>query len=132
MEAEQMDTDLLTAAEAARLLKVSIVTVKRWLKDGRLPAYRLGPRYVRIRRADLSKVLTPVSKGAADAEDEPVLASFAEAAQPLSAEQTVQLEEAIRSAAALRQRILARRGGERLTPSWGLIRQEREERARRA
>ena len=49
--------DLLTRAEAAKLLKVSPVTISRWLKQGRLPAYRLGPRAVRIRRADLEGLL---------------------------------------------------------------------------
>src|SRR2546426_8983662 len=52
--------ELISVAEAARLLKVSVPTIKRWLKDGRIPAYHLGPRYVRIRRVDLMRVLTPL------------------------------------------------------------------------
>ena len=47
------DLDLLTIAEAAKLLKVSTITVHRWLKGGRLPAHHLGPKTVRIRRIDL-------------------------------------------------------------------------------
>jgi excisionase family DNA binding protein len=54
-----LGTDLLTLPEAAKLLKVSTVTLGRWLKDGRLPAYRVGPRAVRIRRQDLDAMLTP-------------------------------------------------------------------------
>lgn len=54
-----MDGDLLTIPEAAAALKVSPVTISRWLKQGRLPAYRMGPRAVRIRREDLTEVLTP-------------------------------------------------------------------------
>ena len=54
-----MDGDLLTIPEAAAALKVSPVTIARWLKQGRLPAYRMGPRAVRIRRDDLTEVLKP-------------------------------------------------------------------------
>lgn len=61
-----MESDLLTIPEAAAALKVSPVTISRWLKQGRLPAYRMGPRAVRIRRDDLAEVLTP--SGHADGE----------------------------------------------------------------
>jgi len=61
-----MDSDLLTIPEAAAVLKVSPVTISRWLKQGRLPAYRMGPRAVRIRRDDLTDVLKP--SGHADGE----------------------------------------------------------------
>jgi excisionase family DNA binding protein len=53
------DLDLLTLPEAAALLKVSVVTLRRWIKQGRLPAYYVGPRKVRINRSDLSKAFTP-------------------------------------------------------------------------
>lgn len=52
--------DLITVAEAADLLRVSTVTIKRWLKQGRLPAYHVGPRAIRLRRADLAAVVRPV------------------------------------------------------------------------
>src|SRR5436309_697031 len=55
--------DMVTVAEAAKALRVSVATIKRWLKDGRLPAFHLGPRYIRIRRADLNRVLIPVQRG---------------------------------------------------------------------
>jgi len=55
----RMDGDLLTIPEAAAALRVSPVTIARWLKQGRLPAYRMGPRAVRIRREDLTEVLQP-------------------------------------------------------------------------
>lgn len=53
------DTDLLTVREAAGLLKVSAVTLHRWLKQGRLPAQRVGPKAIRIRRRDLASVIAP-------------------------------------------------------------------------
>ena len=47
------DLDLLTIAEAAQILKVSTITVHRWLKSGRLPADHLcAGRILRcVRRA---------------------------------------------------------------------------------
>lgn len=43
----------LTPKEVSDLLQVSVQTVRRWIKDEDLPAYKVGPRMWRIRRADL-------------------------------------------------------------------------------
>lgn len=43
---------LLTAAEVATILKMSVRTIRRWTDDGRLPVIRFG-RSVRIRLVDL-------------------------------------------------------------------------------
>lgn len=48
--------DWLTVAEAAREVKVSEKTIRRWYSTGRLPVDRVGPRLVRIRRADLTNI----------------------------------------------------------------------------
>ena len=47
---------LLTPEEVADRLKVSIFTVRRWIHQGELPAYRIG-RSWRISTGDLSKWL---------------------------------------------------------------------------
>ncbi len=47
-----MALDLLTVEEAARELRVSAVTVRRYIKSGRLRCVRLG-RNVRLRRDDI-------------------------------------------------------------------------------
>jgi excisionase family DNA binding protein len=52
--------ELLTKSDAAALLKVSPVTVSRWLKQDLLPAYRLGRRAIRIRRGDIERMLAPI------------------------------------------------------------------------
>lgn len=62
MSIDQID-DLLTANEAAQLLKVSPVTIKRYLKQGRLLAYHVGPRAIRIRRKDLQQIMQPTQTG---------------------------------------------------------------------
>lgn len=51
--------DLLTVPEAAERLKVSAVTVSRWIKQGRLRALKVGPRAVRIRTEDLDRIMAP-------------------------------------------------------------------------
>lgn len=55
------DDDLVTADEVAELLKVTPVTVRRWVKNGRLPAVRLaGLRALRFRFADVVALRVPV------------------------------------------------------------------------
>lgn len=45
---------------AAELLGLQPVTILRWIKDGKLPAYRLANGYLRVRTTDLQQFLTPV------------------------------------------------------------------------
>lgn len=46
----------LTPQEVADLLRVSVYTVRRWIKEGHLPAYKVG-RGWRISEPDLGKWL---------------------------------------------------------------------------
>lgn len=112
--------DLLTIAEAADLLSVSTVTVSRWRRQGRLPTLKVGPRAVRIRRADLeglgrhysgpaSSLGTPSHPAAARSADDDVLSGPTDPDSILS--------RAVR----LRQNILARRNGEYLPAAGDLI-----------
>lgn len=47
---------LLTTAETAEILRVSLRSVRRWIADGNLPVVRLG-RKVLIRRSDLRSAI---------------------------------------------------------------------------
>jgi excisionase family DNA binding protein len=123
------DDDLLTIAEATRLLKIGRTTLHRWLKAGRLRAYQVGPKAVRIRRRDLQAVMKPVHGG--DAGD-------VKEVQPTPAQAIIRPwtdEEVERGLAALARsqehttRMLAERGGMPFAPSWPLIREAREERS---
>jgi excisionase family DNA binding protein len=40
--------EFLTVDEAAAILKVKSTTVRQWVRDGRIPCYRLGPRAIRF------------------------------------------------------------------------------------
>ncbi len=51
--------ELLTVREAAQTLRVSPLTVRRYIADGRLSAVRAG-KGVRVRRESLEQFVTPV------------------------------------------------------------------------
>lgn len=53
-----MATEWLTLAAAAQIVGVSIPTIRRAVASGALAAYRLGPRLVRVRAADLDAWIT--------------------------------------------------------------------------
>ncbi len=57
---EAGEREYYTVPEAATLLRVSRSTIWRWIEAGRLRAYRVGPRNVRIKREDLEDAVTPV------------------------------------------------------------------------
>jgi excisionase family DNA binding protein len=46
----------LTPQEVSNLLQVSVYTVRRWIKEGELPAYKVG-RLWRIDKVDLNEWL---------------------------------------------------------------------------
>jgi len=51
-----MSDDLMTAREVAKYLKVELRTVYRYLKEGQLPAFRVGGRW-RFRKEDIDRWL---------------------------------------------------------------------------
>jgi excisionase family DNA binding protein len=48
---------LLTAEDVARIMKVSIRTVRQWVADGKLEIIQIGKQDYRITRADLNKFI---------------------------------------------------------------------------
>lgn len=64
-------SDILGVDEAAELLSVHSQTVRNYIRDGKLPAYRLaGERYIRILRKDLLALLERVPTDAAEDTEE--------------------------------------------------------------
>jgi excisionase family DNA binding protein len=59
-ELSEEESEYYTASEAARALRVSRTTIWRWIGEGRLAAYHVGGRTLRIRREDVQKALRPV------------------------------------------------------------------------
>jgi excisionase family DNA binding protein len=119
------DLDLLTLNEAATLLKVSVVTLRRWIKQGRLPAYHVGPRKVRIKRSDLSKAFTPTYQEEVSVVPERI------PIRPLTDQEVREGLEALKESEAFIERLRERRRGQPLAPSWPVIRKEREARSKR-
>ncbi|MDP2935922.1 MAG: helix-turn-helix domain-containing protein [Dehalococcoidia bacterium] len=127
----ETETDLLTISEAAKLLKISTVTLHRWLKQGRLPAYHLGPRCIRILRSDMAALLTPTRKEEEESMQEEMPIQTELTIRPLGDEQANRIKEFLEQSQSLIDRIRARRHGKPLSPSWRLIRKAREERSKR-
>ncbi|HLZ70642.1 MAG TPA: helix-turn-helix domain-containing protein [Dehalococcoidia bacterium] len=127
--AVEQDLDLITVKEAAQLLRVSQVTIHRWLKQGRLRAYHVGPRALRLRREDLANLVLPVTAAT------PAGTTRTGAGGEIPRPRRLSDEEVRRGLAALersRQR-MARMRAERGAPlgeSWPIIRAAREDPAR--
>jgi len=51
---------LISLQQAAGDLGVSVKTIRRWIANGTLPAERVGPRLLRVNRADVEALSTPV------------------------------------------------------------------------
>ncbi|MGP5251486.1 helix-turn-helix domain-containing protein [Brachybacterium alimentarium] len=50
----------LSIAEAAEQLGLTEKTIRRYIAAGKLPAYRVGSRTVRIKSSDLERLLKPI------------------------------------------------------------------------
>jgi excisionase family DNA binding protein len=53
LSASSEEQPFLTPQEVSELLQVSVQTVRRWIKEEDLPAYKVGPRMWRISKLDL-------------------------------------------------------------------------------
>ncbi len=122
------DEDYVTVAEAATLLRVAPSTVRRWIRDGDVPAYRIGRRRVALKRDELSNLIRPARPEEAtsgnlvdDEKWEP---------RRLTPEEQQRALEAMDRAKRHAEEIQARRGGKLFPPSWITINEQRDERTR--
>lgn len=56
------EQEWLSIAEAAAVWRVSKITVHRWIKQGRVQAYHVGPRRVRLRAEDVNALPVAIQK----------------------------------------------------------------------
>lgn len=56
----------LTLAEAAEWYGVSERTLRRRIAEGRLPAYRVGPRSIRVKAEDVEALAQPIPTAGGD------------------------------------------------------------------
>jgi excisionase family DNA binding protein len=128
--ARQIDSEYLTVAEAAETLRVDRSTVRRWIANGDLPAYRVGPRRVRIKRDDLLHVVRSTKE---ETSPEPrfgmhYVGSDEELRRPLTEEERDHALAALEAGNRVREELLRQRGGVPFSPSWELINEARDER----
>jgi len=123
-----LDEDYVTVTEAATLLRVAPSTVRRWIREGDVPAYRMGRRRVALKRDDLRTLITParpaIETNNNTAVDDPVIG------RRLTPEEIQQALEALDRAQRHAAEIQARRGGKLFPPSWITINEQRDERTR--
>jgi excisionase family DNA binding protein len=53
-----------TIKQSAEFFGVDVKTVRRWIAQGRLTAYRVGPRLIRIDRNSILKLASPIGGAA--------------------------------------------------------------------
>ena len=53
-------TRLVTISDAADRLNVCTRTVRRWIADGTLNGYRVGPHLIRVAPAEVDALLRPI------------------------------------------------------------------------
>lgn len=125
------ERDYLTVAQAAALLQVDSSTIRRWIDQGRLPAYRVGDRHLRLRRADVDRLVVPAPGGSGEDTGSSLEALRRDLMTPLTPEERRHALAAMDAAEELARQIAARYGGEPFTPpSEDIINEMREERTR--
>jgi excisionase family DNA binding protein len=118
--------EYLTVAEAASLLKVHKSTIWRWIENGQLPAYRVGQRGVRLKKADLERSLTPVGQ---EKGGEQTVPEHEQRVRPLTIKEQQRGLRALKEMQRLRAELVAQYGTP--TPaSWELVNTSRDERTR--
>jgi hypothetical protein len=98
-----------------------------------LRAYHIGPRAVRIRRGDLTTLLTPLTEGPvapANQTELRLVHTSSRTIRPLTDEQVRQARDALAASQELIARQRAMRGGRPFDESWPMIRAAREERSK--
>jgi|SRR6266508_2376831 len=98
--------DLISVREAAKILHVSESTVWRWIDKGVLKAYRVGPKRVCLRRAELAPVVITISHG-----EKLPAGGLSRYMFPMSPGPKPSTEEVLARAKALREKQAARRQG---------------------
>ena len=117
----------LTVGQVAAQISVHPSTVRRWIDQGRLAAYRLGDKRIGVRPSDVARLVTPRPV-------RPVReAGMARPEQfeipPLTKEQQRRGLQALAELERFRDELVAKQG--KLTPeSWELLNHTRDERTR--
>ena len=108
--------DYLTVAEAAEALHVGQSTIRRWIRQDMVPAYRIGKRRIALKRSDVGLLITRANVGP-ESEGSVANSAIAGIPQRLTPAQQRQGLAAIEDARRLQAELLASRGGQLFSPS---------------
>jgi excisionase family DNA binding protein len=72
---DNAETDLLTVAEVAELLKLNQQTIRNWIDAGTLKSIRVGRR-IRVHRSDVDAMLQVQPRTTAENQDRPTASDF--------------------------------------------------------
>jgi excisionase family DNA binding protein len=117
---------LITVQQAADLLHMSESTIRRWIDEGELPAYRISSERFLIYRRDVEQMHLPRSERVRAVSEDPE----AQLPPPLTEEQRQRALAVLEELKVLRAQMLEARGGVPFPDSVELIREMREERDR--
>lgn len=121
-------SELLSVAEAARVLRISQSTLWRWIDRGEVPAYRIGPKRVWLKKAELDSLNPHVRLPRDDGAKAPEMAEFHQGR--MSAAKSARVLQALDRARVFREKLLADRGGRLFERSEDDLYELREERSR--
>jgi excisionase family DNA binding protein len=123
-----LNDEYVSVEQAAHLLEVHKSTIRRWINEGALPAFRVGRRRLALKRADVARLITPArvstEEGAAmDGPEDAVV-------RRLSPEQQRRGFEVLAELRRLHEEVRAQLGDRPLSPSWEILAELRDERGR--
>jgi excisionase family DNA binding protein len=127
---QKLTDDFLTISEAADSIQVSQSTIRRWIREGDLPAYRIGKRRVAVRRKDLAGLIGPLRLRDESKKSDPAEAHELPEVGRLTPEEQRRGFEALERLKQMQQEMLTERGGKPFSPGWKLINEARDERSR--
>ncbi len=117
--------DYMTVKEAAAELGVSPSTIWRWISAGRIPAQRIGPKIIRLRKRDVDEAgAHPAFAFASTDPWEAIRRSL----RPMTEEEGHRLDAALKAAGENRAEMRKERGGKLVPSSTDIIREWRDKR----
>jgi excisionase family DNA binding protein len=119
------DIQFVTVPQAARLLSVHVSTVRRWIHDGKLPAYRVGEKGVRVTRADVLDLASPM--GTAARKDDQKTRAEALGIRPITDQERDEALAAANAARLFRERLQGQYD-EDGPQGWEILNESRDER----
>lgn len=128
----RLKDEYLTIPEAADELGVAQSTVRRWIREERLPSYRLGDRRILVKRDDMEHLIVPARPRKleiVDITDRSVLER--QRNRRMAPEEQERAFQAIERLRELERELRRSRPGYEWTPVDDLIREAKEQRDRR-